>query len=171
MPLQAAPGPSRRGGLLPRDYFGRAAGDEGCEDVFFVDAEQRRVLEVDLDFVPRLETERRCALVGAEAEQRVDRDDVATTGAPARDSFELSQLFERVDPDVRVGADADADSAVAELSDRCEAVAEVRLRRRADADSGTGFGDQIELVRIRVGGVDDCRPGRSEERRVGKEGR
>src|SRR6266536_1996272 len=120
MPLQAAPGPSRRGGLLPRDYFGRAAGDEGCEDVFFLDAEQRRVLEVDLDFVPRLETERRCALVGA---------------------------------------DADADSAVAELSDRCEAVAEVRLRRRADADSGTGFGDQIELVRIRVGGVDDCRPG------------
>ena len=51
------------------------------EDV--LDTAQRRVGEVDLDVVPLLEPERAGALVGAEAEQRLGRDDVAAARSGA----------------------------------------------------------------------------------------
>ena len=89
------------------------------------------------DVVPLLETKRTRSFVGTEAEQRLGRDDVTTARLPARDSLELAQLFERIDPDVRVGADAEADAARRDALDGQEAVAEVRLRRRAHADAGS----------------------------------
>ena len=42
--------------------------------------------------------------------------------------------------------------------DRQEAVAEVRLGGRADADRGARVAKQVELVAVRVRGVDDRRP-------------
>src|SRR6184192_3173000 len=94
------------------------------------------MLEIDADLPPRFEPERCGALVGAEAEQRVRRDDVAAAGAASCDALQLAQLLERVDTDIRVGADADPDPALADLLDGAEAVAEIGLRRRAHADTG-----------------------------------
>src|SRR2546430_9504390 len=117
------------------------------------------MLEVDRDLTPRFQPEACSALVGAEAEQRVGRDDVAPAGATPRDALQLAQLLERVDADVRVGADADPDPALAQLLHRREAVAEVGLGREAEADSRAGIGDQIQLVSVRVSGVHDGRSG------------
>src|SRR6266699_1849713 len=89
--------------------FCRAAEDERGEDILLGDPAQRWMCEVDRDLAPRFEPEGCRAFVGAEAEQRVRRDDVAAAGAPPGDAFQLAQLLERVDADVRVGADADAD--------------------------------------------------------------
>ena len=108
-------GGSGAGGVLAREHVRGAAEDErrrtrsstprsdGCS-------------EVDLDVGPALEAERGGALVGAEAEQRSSRDDVARPASAAGDALELAQLLERVDADVRVRADADADAALAELA-------------------------------------------------------
>ena len=52
--------------------------------------------------------------------------------------------------------------------DRRVAVAEVRLGRRAEADAGTGVGEEVELVRVGVRGVDDGRP-RAETARAGEQ--
>ena len=64
----------------------------------------------------------------------------------ARDPLELAKLLQRVDPDVRVRADADPDASLAHALDGEEAVAEVRLGRRADADAGVGLRDEVELA-------------------------
>src|SRR5262249_47516118 len=64
---------------------------------------------------------------------------------------------QRHDAHGRVGTDADANAALAELLDRREAVAEVGLGRRADADPGAGVGDQVELVVVGMRRVDECR--------------
>src|SRR5262249_19532702 len=113
--------------------------------------------KVDLDVVPVLETERAGALVRAEAEQRLGRNDVAAPALSARDPLELAQLLERVDADVRVRADADADAARADALDWEEPVPEIRLGRRARADARAGAREQVELVAVRVGRVDDGR--------------
>ena len=63
------------------------------------------------------------------------REDAAPARLPARDPLELAQLLERVDPDVRVGADAERDPAVRDPRRGEEAVAEDRLGRRAGADA------------------------------------
>ena len=73
--------------------------------------------EIDQDVVPLLEAERACTLVGAEAEKRLRGDDVSPAHLTSRDSLELAQLLERIDADVRVGADADADVARADALD------------------------------------------------------
>src|SRR2546430_2181510 len=91
------------------------------------------MLEVDRDLTPRFQPEACSALVGAEAEQRVRRDDVAPAGAAPRDALQLAQLLERVNADVRVGADADPDPALAQLLHRREAVAKVGLGRLPEA--------------------------------------
>src|SRR5436190_11209598 len=117
------------------------------------------MLEIDADLPPRFEPERCGALVGAEAEQRVRRDDVAAAGAASCDALQLAQLLERIDADIRVGADADPDPALAELLHRREAVPEVGLGRRAEADARAGIRDQLQLVSVRVSGVHDGRPG------------
>src|SRR3954468_24658391 len=126
-------------------------------DIVDGDPRQRRVLEVELDVSPALEPERRSAFVRAKAEEARHRHHVALPGAAAGDALQLAQLLEGVDPHVRVGADADADSAGAELLDRNEAVAEVRLGGGADTDPRTGLGDEVELVAVRMRGVDDGR--------------
>ena len=115
------------------------------------------MVEVDLRVRPALEPERGGALVRAEAEQRVGRDDIPAQRAPPRDAFELAKLFERVDAHVRVRADAHADAALTDLLDREEPVAEIGLGRRADADAGVGLSDEVELRFVRVGGMDDRR--------------
>ena len=87
---------------------------------------------------------------------------------PARDALDLAQLLERVDPDVRVGADAERDPAVLDPRGREEAVAEVGLRRRAGADRRSRLGEQVELRAVGVGGVHDGRP-RAEAAGAGEE--
>src|SRR6187455_2249936 len=61
----------------------------------------------------------------------------------------------RIDTDVGVRADADADPALADGECGGEAVAQVGLGRRADADPASAFGEQIELMPVRVCGMDD----------------
>src|SRR5213079_1692801 len=75
----------------------------------------------------------------------------------ARDGVDLAKLLERVDANVRVRADADADTALAKPLDGSEAVAEVRLGGGAQADAGLRLGEQVELGVARLGGVDDGR--------------
>ncbi len=101
--------------------------------------------QIDLDVVPLLEADRAGAFVCSEAEQCLGRDDVASACLTARDSLELAQLFERIDADIGVGADAEPDPACAHALDRQEAVPEVGLRRRTGTDACTGSGDQVEL--------------------------
>ena len=72
-------------------------------------------------------------------------------------ALELPKLLQRVDPHVRVGADREPDSAVEQLLERREAVAEVRLGRRAQAHGRSRVREQVELRRARMRGVDDRR--------------
>jgi CDP-diacylglycerol--glycerol-3-phosphate 3-phosphatidyltransferase len=113
--------------------------------------------EIDLDVVPLLEPERAGAFVGAEAQEALRGDDVSAAALPARDPLELAQLLQRIDANVRVGADAQADAPLAHPLHGEEAVAEVRLGRRAGADARARRGDQVELGAVGVGGVDDRR--------------
>jgi CDP-diacylglycerol--glycerol-3-phosphate 3-phosphatidyltransferase len=113
--------------------------------------------EIDVDVVPLLEPERAGAFVGTEAQEALRRDHVAAAALPARDPFELAQLLQRIDANVRVGADAQPDAPLAHPLDREEAVAEVRLGRRAGADARARRGDQVELGAVGVRGVDDRR--------------
>src|SRR5918911_3778770 len=115
------------------------------------------MVEVDLDLVPLLEAERAGALVRAEAEQRLGGDDVAPATLPACDALELAELLQGIDADVRVGADAHADVALADSLHRKEAVAEVRLRGRARANARTGLSDQVELGAVGMRCVHDGR--------------
>ena len=73
--------------------------------------------EIDEHVVPVLEAERACTLVGTEAEKRLRGDDVSPTRLTPRDPLELAQFLERIDADVRVGADADAYAARADALD------------------------------------------------------
>src|ERR1043166_1270998 len=106
---------------------------------------------------PAIDTQGRRTFVGTAAEEGRDRDHVALAGAAARDALQLAELLERVNPDVRAGADARADPALADLLDGTEAVAEVRLCRRADADPRSALRHQVELVRVGVRGMHDRR--------------
>jgi len=87
-----------------------ATPDKGPEEV--VGSAQRDAARVDLDVGPLLEPERARAFVGAEAEERVGRQHVSAAGLAAGDPVQLAQLLERVDADVRVGADAESDPAM-----------------------------------------------------------
>jgi hypothetical protein len=114
--------------------------------------------EIDLHVVPLLEPERPRAFVCAVTEQGRGRQDVAPARLAACDPLELAQLFERIDPDVRVGTDADADRALAHTLDGKETVAEVRLRRRTRADPRTCPRKQVELVAVRMSRVHHSGP-------------
>src|SRR6266545_4030690 len=136
--------------------------DEPAESVrrfaeHVLDSSQGRMREIHFHLIPLLEAERTCPLVGAEAEQRLRGDDVAPAALAACNALELAQLFQRIDADVRIGADADSDSARADALDRQEPVPEVRLRRRAGADAGAGAREQVELGAVRVCRVHDRR--------------
>src|SRR5919201_3238645 len=114
--------------------------------VHVADGAERRVVDVHLDVVPALEPERPGSLVRAEAEERVDGDDVAPPGLAPRDPLELAKLLERVDAHVGIRADAHPDCADAQLAHGNEAVAEVRFRRRAHAHARAGVAEQVELA-------------------------
>ena len=116
------------------------------------------MIEVDLGVRPRVETECRSSLVGADPEQRVGRDDVPAQRGPARDPLQLSELLERVDTRVRVRADADGDAALEDALDREVPVAEIRLGRGADADARAALSEEVELRVVGVRRVDDRRP-------------
>jgi len=115
------------------------------------------MIDVDDRVRPGVEPERGSTLVGADAEQRVDGDHTARPRLPACDSFQLAQLLERIDADVRVRADAHADLAVHDACDGQEAVAEIRLRRRADADARAGIAQQVELGAVGMSRMHDRR--------------
>ena len=87
---------------------------------------------------------------------------------PPRDALELAELLERIDADVRVGADAERDAAMADTHDGQEPVSEIRLGGRAGADRGAAVAEQVELGAVGVRRVDDRRP-LAEAPRLGEE--
>jgi hypothetical protein len=94
----------------------------------------------------------------ADLPQLVGCEDSAPTFLPPGDTLELAELFERVDADVRVGADAERDSAMPHANGREEAVSEISLCRRAGADRRAAVAQKVELRTVRMGRVDDRRP-------------
>ena len=114
--------------------------------------------QVDLDRRPVLETEGATTGRGSDLEQRLGRKDASAAALAACDPLELAELFEGVDSHVRVGADAEADAAMAEPDGGNEPVAEIGLGRRAGADGGAVGGEQVELASVGVRRVDDGRP-------------
>ncbi len=122
------------------------------------DAVERAVPDVHLDVVPRVEPERRGADVRADLPELVGREHAAAALLPPRDALELAELLERIDADVRVGADAERDAAMADTHDGEEPVSEIRLGGRAGADTRPAVAEQVELDAVGVCRVDDGRP-------------
>src|SRR5215211_945909 len=76
---------------------------------------------------------------------------------PSRNPVELPQLLERIDPHVRVRADAQRDPALAHATDGDVPVPEVGFGRGADADSRARLRDEIEFSIGRMRRMDDGR--------------
>src|SRR5918999_356087 len=105
--------------LRRREDVRAAPEDKGGVQVALVHALERRVLEIDLDLPWRLvQPERRGSFVGSVAEQRLDGEHVAAAGLAPGDRLDFPQLLERIDADVGIGADADADPALEQSLDR-----------------------------------------------------
>jgi CDP-diacylglycerol--glycerol-3-phosphate 3-phosphatidyltransferase len=130
--------------------IGAAAEQERRRSFLAADASQTRVVQIDLDPGPFLESECRRPFVLSDLEEPPRIDHVAAERLPAGDPFDLPQLFQRIDPYVRVGADAEPDPALQQGFQGREAVSQVRLRRRAEADARARVGEQIELVGVGV---------------------
>ena len=96
-------------------------------------------------------------LARADLEEALDGDHVAAKLLAARDALDLAQLLQRVDPHVRVGADAERDRAREQALERWEPVAEVRLGRGAEAHAGACLRQEVELALVGVRPVDDRR--------------
>ena len=112
---------------------------------------KRRVCQVDVNLRPRLQPERASALVGAKAQQPFHGEHAAFARLATSDSLDLAQLRERVDADVRVGADAERDPAVLDARGGEKAVREVGLCRGARADRCTALLEQIQRDLFAVG--------------------
>src|SRR5437764_10028091 len=141
-----------------REDVSRAAQHESRVDLVAGHGSQLWMIEVDHGIRPRCKAEGGRAFGSADREQLGDRDHAADAGLPAADALQLTELFDRIDPDMRVGPDTKADRPVPNARDWEEAVAEVGLGRRADADSRAGLAQEVELIAIRVRRVDDGRP-------------
>ena len=126
--------------------------------MLLVDAVERAVVEVDSIAAQRSRPSATRAVRAADLPELLGREDAAAAALAARDALELAQLLERVDPDVRVRADAERDAAVAHADGGEEPVAEVGLGRRARADRRAAVAEQVELGAVGVGGVHDRRP-------------
>src|SRR5207342_1635712 len=100
--------------------------------------------QVDLDRRPLVDADRRGSAGAPDLEQALGRDHVATEGLASRGALELAELLQRVDPHVRVGADAERDPAVEEALEGGKPVPEVRLGRRAEADARAALGQEVE---------------------------
>src|SRR5918996_3628459 len=137
---------------------GSAAGHERGGDVLARDARQRAVLEVDRDPGPLLEPEGGPADLRAEAHELLRREDATATGLAPRNPLELTQLLERIDAHVRVGADTERYRAFPEAASGEEAVAQIGLRRGAGADRRAARCQQVEFRAVRVRRVYDGRP-------------
>ncbi len=107
---------------------------------------------------PGVDPERARAVSPADLPQLVRREDPARAALAPGDPLELAQLLERVDPHVRVRADAERDPAMVHANRREEAVAEVGLGRRAGADRRACVAKQVELGAVRVRRMHDGRP-------------
>jgi hypothetical protein len=116
------------------DDIRSAACDQRRLDVLGQHAGQRPMLEIYLDRGPPVELECAPAFVRADLEQLCRREDAPQTGLTACDALQLAQLLERIEPHVRVRADAQRDRAFAHGGDAEEAVAEIGLGRGARAD-------------------------------------
>ena len=139
------------------DDVGGAAEESGGGHVRALDARERAVIESDLDRVPFGERERCRPFLPADTKEMGRMDHVAPKRLSTPNSLELAKLLERVDPDVRVRADAEGNPAPEDGLHREEAVAQVGLRRRAHADARSGVGEEVELMLVRVRRVDDRR--------------
>src|SRR4051794_14387355 len=114
--------------------------------------------EVGLDSGPLLEADRLRSLGRSDREELWYGNDITAELLPARDSLQLAQLLEWVEPHVRVRADAERDPVLADAGDGEKAVAQIRLRERADADTRARLGEERELGVVGVRPVDDRRP-------------
>lgn len=82
-------------------------------------------------------------------------EDVASSEADALVVFDEAQLFEGVDGDVAVGADAEGDLGLEEIEGGEGAVSEVGLGGGAGADGGAALSDALWVVGFEPGGVDE----------------
>ena len=82
--------------------------------------------EIRLDFGPLLEADRLRPLGRADREELRHGNDIAAELLTTCDSLELPQLLERIQPDVRIRADAERDPVLADAGDGEEAFARVR---------------------------------------------
>jgi CDP-diacylglycerol--glycerol-3-phosphate 3-phosphatidyltransferase len=108
------------------------------------------VIQIDLDPRPFPEPESRRPLVLTDLEEPPKVDHVAAESLPTRDALDLSQFFQRIDADVRVGADTKSDPALQHRFQGRETVAEIRFRGRAETDARARVRKQVELVRVGV---------------------
>src|SRR5262249_22430495 len=121
------------------------------------DASQRTVPCVYLDRRPLVEADRGGAVAAPDREQLGRAEDLSCAGVSSCGALELAELFERVDPDVRVGADAEGDAALDPRTHGGAAVAEVGLRGRAKTDACSRLGDEVELCVVGLGRMDERR--------------
>ncbi len=111
--------------------------------------------QVDRDVVPLVDPERGGSVGSPDRKQRLGRNHASAPRLAAGDPLELAELLERVDADVRVGADAERDPTGEDALDGQEAVAEIGLGRRARADPSARPRGEIELAAVGVGRVHD----------------
>ncbi len=110
---------------------------------------------VDFDRGPGRDPQRLRAALAPEREELVRREHAAATGLPPCDPFELAQLLEGIDPDVRIRSDAESDRATANALGGQEPVPEICFGRRAGTDRRAIRREEIELDSICVRCVDD----------------
>src|SRR5918994_2264638 len=140
-----APGPEEKGG-------GEIPGLHVCG---------RRVFEVYLDEVGGVAgsytfpSPSRLEQPGGRRVFPLRYQDVPPAREPAGARLYLPELLERVDPHVRVGADAEVYLQRDYLFRRQKAVAQVPLRGRAGAYKRAVVGEETQLGPVGVGGMDD----------------
>src|SRR6185503_10432262 len=142
-----------------RDHTRRRARRQRVREVRLGDPAQVGMVEVDGDRARLGEAEGRAA-VGDELAPHVARrgeERVAGLALAPRAGLELADLLERVDADLRVAADREADAGVAVAQRREESVAQVALGRRARHDDRPRPREEVDVAVGDVDAVDDAR--------------
>src|SRR5262245_3185338 len=115
--------------------------------------------EVDSDVRPGRETERAGADVLPERVQLVRGGDASPACLSPGDALQLPELLERIDANVRIGADRDGDRTSPHAVRGEKTVAQVGLGGRTGADRRSRRSEKVELGAVRMRRVHDRRPG------------
>src|SRR5215211_9227546 len=165
--VDAVPGDPRR-----RDDPAPGPEDQGGREVVLLHVRESWMLEVYLHEVRRVSGLQSFALPSGLQEPGGRRvlprqdEDVPPAREPAGARLHLPELLERVEPYVRVGADAETYIQPQYPLRREKSIAQVPFRGGAGADPRAVAGEQLELPFVGVRGVDYGGPG-SEETRLG----